>query len=220
MQGSGTSPPLPSFHSPTYLLPSSKRGIHLAMSKHTNNNQQETNPPWTFAPRAAYLQHDRPRAMKHFNLPRMKAPKNFPVNTIQAQRALTYIKATHGAAKFEEALMECFEATWQNQEDLGSPDVVRTVFARVFGSATELDAIMEASAQAEWKKALTDKTKEALERGAYGAPWFWVRNCRRGEEREGPFFGSDRFAFMWEFLGLGWRDVEVEHLGTGGGAKL
>jgi glutathione S-transferase kappa 1 len=34
----------------------------------------------------------------------------------------------------------------------------------------------------------------------------WVRN---GEGKEEPFFGSDRFAFMWTFLGVPFRDIEI-----------
>lgn len=45
-----------------------------------------------------------------------------------------------------------------------------------------------------------------LGKGAFGSPWFWVRN---GEGKEEPFFGSDRFHFMWEYLGLPWQDIEI-----------
>lgn len=48
--------------------------------------------------------------------------------------------------------------------------------------------------------------KKVLELGAFGAPWMWVKN---GEGKEEPFFGSDRCHFMWEFLKLPWRDIEV-----------
>ncbi len=58
----------------------------------------------------------------------------------------------------------------------------------------------------EWKDALSSNTKKVLDQGAFGAPWMWVRNH---EEKEEPFFGADRFHFMWEFLGLKWRDIEI-----------
>ena len=41
-----------------------------------------------------------------------------------------------------------------------------------------------------YKQRLNDNTKEALERGAFGCPWFWVCNSKGEEE---PFFGSDRY---------------------------
>lgn len=48
-----------------------------------------------------------------------------------------------------------------------------------------------------WKEELTAKTQEALERGAFGAPFFWVvRDDGRGKTvTEEPFFGSDRYVF-------------------------
>jgi hypothetical protein len=65
---------------------------------------------------------------------------------------------------------------------------------------------------------LTANTKEALDKGAFGVPWFWVRNA---EGKEEPFIGSDRFHFMWEFLGLPWQDIAILLKGTRPGkAKL
>lgn len=58
----------------------------------------------------------------------------------------------------------------------------------------------------EWKDKLSSNTKEALDQGAFGAPWMWVTNAEGVCE---PFFGSDRFHFMWEFLGLPKRDLEI-----------
>lgn len=50
-----------------------------------------------------------------------------------------------------------------------------------------------------WKEELTAKTQEALERGAFGAPFFWVvKTDTEGQGttvEEEPFFGSDRYVF-------------------------
>lgn len=48
---------------------------------------------------------------------------------------------------------------------------------------------MAAATTQEVKDLLTAATGEALERGAFGAPWLWVTD---GEGRGEPFFGSDR----------------------------
>lgn len=70
-----------------------------------------------------------------------------------------------------------------------------------------------------WKEALTAKTQEALDRGAFGAPFFWVVKTDDtdadvdvdgqgkvvGEE---PFFGSDRYVFIYlSFASMGRSDV-------------
>ena len=50
--------------------------------------------------------------------------------------------------------------------------------------------ILKAAGEKEWKDKLLANTQKALDLGAFGAPWFWVRN---GEGKEEPFFGSDRY---------------------------
>lgn len=77
---------------------------------------------------------------------------------------------------------------------------------------------MRKATEKEWKDRLTGNTKEALDQGAFGAPWMWVTNAKGVSE---PFFGSDRFHFMWEFLGLPWQDLAILPKGAKPGrAKL
>jgi glutathione S-transferase kappa 1 len=61
----------------------------------------------------------------------------------------------------------------------------------LFG-AKEVEEITAAAESQEWKDKLLANTQKALDLGAFGAPWFWVRNS---EGKEEPFFGSDRYAF-------------------------
>jgi len=72
--------------------------------------------------------------------------------------------------------------------------------------ADEVQVILAAGTDAEWKGKLTANTEKVLKLGAFGAPWFWVKNGKGVEE---PFFGSDRFHYMWEFLGLPWEDIRI-----------
>lgn len=71
----------------------------------------------------------------------------------------------------------------------------------------EVKDVLEAASRPHYKQALTDNTQRAIELGAFGAPFFWVRN-REGYEE--PFFGSDRFHFMWEYLGIPWSDIAIQ----------
>lgn len=73
-------------------------------------------------------------------------------------------------------------------------------------SALEVTSIMEASTQKEWKDKLLENTQKVLDQGAFGCPWFQVEN---GEGKVEPFFGSDRFHFMWEFLAVPWQDIKI-----------
>ncbi|KAL1835377.1 hypothetical protein VTK73DRAFT_5695 [Phialemonium thermophilum] len=88
-------------------------------------------------------------------------------------------------------------------------------------SAREVDAIMRAATSQEAKDQLRAATDEALRRGAFGCPWFWVTDATGHAE---AFFGSDRFHFMYKFLGLPFRDIALlppSEAGTHGGqAKL
>jgi hypothetical protein len=56
--------------------------------------------------------------------------------------------------------------------------------------ADEVQVILAAGTDAEWKGRLTANTEKVLKLGAFGAPWFWVKNGKGVEE---PFFGSDRY---------------------------
>jgi 2-hydroxychromene-2-carboxylate isomerase len=56
-------------------------------------------------------------------------------------------------------------------------------------SPEDVDRIMRATSSEEMKVLLKSTTQEALDRGAFGAPWFWVTNSAGDSE---PFFGSDR----------------------------
>lgn len=40
--------------------------------------------------------------------------------------------------------------------------------------------------------------------GAFGCPWFWVHDGKGNAE---PFFGSDRFHYMWDYLELPHQDL-------------
>ena len=98
---------------------------------------------------------------------------------------------------------------------LHSPNSSSTLF-----SQSEVSEIMAKATEQEWKAKLTANTTKALEQGAFGAPWMWVTRDDDGEEKGEPFFGSDRWHFLWEFLGVVWRDVEILPKAKGREIKL
>lgn len=77
---------------------------------------------------------------------------------------------------------------WIQGEDMSNSELLAKALSENF-SETEVKEILEATGKPEWKDKLTENTKRALDYGAFGAPWFWVRN-KEGQEE--PFFGSDR----------------------------
>lgn len=122
---------------------------------------------------------------------------------------MCYIKDHHPREKFEEAMRSLWVAIWQKDMDISQEPLLSAALETIF-TPEELKAILSATSAPEYKKKLLDNTQEALDLGAFGAPWFTVRNSK-GEES--PFFGSDRFHFMYQFLGLPMNDMEIQ-MGT------
>ncbi|KAK2745030.1 hypothetical protein FQN55_006387 [Onygenales sp. PD_40] len=163
-------------------------------------------PPWTNPAKAKYGQFDRQRAAKYFGIKDMTPPPFFPPLTILPQRVATYIKSKYPRARFEQTFLLYWTYMFYRHIDLSKPENVIALLQEEKYSAKEIETIMAAAQSAEGKQALTDRTKEALDRGAFGAPWFWVRNA---EGKEEPFFGSDRFHYMWQYLGIPFNDIEI-----------
>ncbi|KAF2709545.1 glutathione S-transferase kappa 1, partial [Pleomassaria siparia CBS 279.74] len=161
-------------------------------------------PPWTLPAKAKYSPFDSARAKKFFNAPNVKTPSFFPILSLLPQRALCFIKAQHPTLLIP-AFLSIFSEMWEQGIDVSKPDSLAKVLSKNF-SEQQVREILEGANIASYKQTLNDNTKEALDRGAFGCPWYWVKNWKGEEE---PFFGSDRFHFMWDYLGLPFRDVEL-----------
>lgn len=186
---------------------------------------QGNKPPWTLPAKATYGQYDRKRAERYFGHD-LKVPPFFPIVSLlvsfqrtfyiyniyvciksapwltisQPQRALTFIKKQYDNEKFETAFLHCFEDMWKEKQiDISVPANLSTTLSKVFTEA-QVQEILQAAADPKIKEELTKTTARVVnDLGAFGCPWFWVRN---GKGEQEPFFGSDRFHFMWEFLGI------------------
>ena len=97
--------------------------------------------------------------------------------------------------------------------DISDPKLLSSVLAKHF-SPDEVTEILEAAGTKEFKDMLAANVSRAVELGAFGAPFFSVTNA---EGKTEPFFGSDRFHFMWEFLGLRVEHLRIRKKGEGGG---
>ncbi|EMD65709.1 hypothetical protein COCSADRAFT_35747 [Bipolaris sorokiniana ND90Pr] len=161
-------------------------------------------PPWTLDAKAKYSKYDTKRAKEYFGVPELSVPPFFPITSLLPQRALCHVKEAH-AEHFVSIFLDIFTAMWKNQKDVSEPEVLAEVLQLRLEEDQVRDVLANASS-APFKQRLNDNTKEALDKGAFGCPWFSVRNSKGKEE---PFFGSDRFSYMWEFLGLPWKDVEL-----------
>lgn len=162
-------------------------------------------PPWTLPAKAQYSAFDGKRAQKYFGL-KFEVPDFFPILSLLPQRCLTYLKSER-LDKVEELFQSCFESLWLQHLDLAKPEHMLTTLLKVF-SKQEAEQILKASQAPEVKQALNDVTKHAFQDlGAFGCPWFWVHDGKGNAE---PFFGSDRFHYMWDYLEIPHRDLELQ----------
>jgi len=112
----------------------------------------------------------------------------------QPQRALCYIKSKFPSETFEKTWLVFFYSLWTPpQVNITVPASLRETLAKTgFFSSAEVEEILRAATEREWKDKLLANTQKVLDQGAFGAPWIWVRN---GDGKEEPFFGSDRYVF-------------------------
>ncbi|KAK4866957.1 hypothetical protein LT330_007698 [Penicillium expansum] len=180
-------------------------------------------PPWTLPAKAMYSKFDSERACKYFGVPQIQTPDFFPILSImvssslclqtispsltnQPQRCMIYIKSNFSREKYETTFLSLWEWMYYKGIDISKPERLAELLQSNEYSESEAKEILAAASSPEFKQALTANTQIALDKGAYGAPWFWVRNS---EGKEEPFFGSDRFAFMWMYLGLPFQDISI-----------
>ena len=139
-------------------------------------------PPISTPNKAAWMLKDVQEWARHLGLPPFQLPENFPINSLKANR-LALVAAEQGRiVPFSHA---AFRAAFAEGKDLADPQVLAEL-AR--GAELNPEQALAKAETQEIKDALSRNTDEALERGAFGAPTFFV-----GDEL---FFGNDRFMFV------------------------
>ncbi len=145
----------------------------------------ENRPPGTVAAKGRWMQADLERWAKRFNTPFQRNP-HFPMLTLRAQRAAAGLL---GAADFDPYLAAVFKAAWTEGKDIAKPDVFAEVVASAGLDASRILALSDDPANKDRLKVITN---EAVARGVFGAPTFFV-----GDEMH---FGQDRLDFVEEAL--------------------
>ncbi|KAF2208166.1 hypothetical protein CERZMDRAFT_49830 [Cercospora zeae-maydis SCOH1-5] len=184
-------------------------------------------PPWTLPAKAAMSTFDNGRAKKYFKVPepeRMSPPSFFPIMSLLPMRAMLFIREelcdvegnVDDREKYERAFGELWDMLWREHLDISKPEVLQMCLGRHLGKEAAERAV-KAAKEEKWKKMLTEETGKLVAKGAFGAPWFTVRNAEGVEE---PFFGSDRFAYMYQFLNVPFRNIEILPPGGEKDAKL
>ncbi|KAF1984293.1 putative DSBA family oxidoreductase [Aulographum hederae CBS 113979] len=161
-------------------------------------------PPWKLPAKAAYSPFDNKRAQKYFGV-EISTPDFFPILSLLPQRCMTYVKENFPVERYEAIFKELWISMWEQGNDISKPEKMAATLSRHFGSS-EVKQIMDGANSPQFKQKLNDSTKRALDAGAFGCPWFEVTDGRGVKE---PFFGSDRFHYMWQYLDLPWTDISI-----------
>lgn len=128
-----------------------------------------------------YSRHDMQRFARRYGVTLTMNP-HFPVNTLMCMRLAT---AALDTDQNDTLLRALFEGLWRQERDLSDPEVLGRTLAEAGLDASDWAARAQTPAV---KDALKATTEEAVARGVFGAPTFFV-----GEEM---FFGQDRLDFV------------------------
>jgi 2-hydroxychromene-2-carboxylate isomerase len=134
------------------------------------------------------------RFLRRHNITKFKMNPFFPVNTLALMRGAV-------AAQFEGVFEPYFRAAynhmWVEPKKMDDPAVFREAF---LASGLDIDGIVARSQQDDVKKKLIENTNNAVARGTFGSPTFFV-----GDE---IYFGKDSL-----------RDVEEEIIAQRSGVQ-
>jgi 2-hydroxychromene-2-carboxylate isomerase len=152
-----------------------------AVFKTTGNTSPINNPT-----KAPYVVLDATRWAEHYGVP-LKVSQYFPFLSVKALRlAIVAEKSNRHVALAKLA----FRAAWADEKDMNDVGVLRAIAADAGLDADRALAEIDAP---DVKDALRKNTDEALARGVFGAPAFFV-----GDEL---FWGNDRLLFVEKALG-------------------
>jgi 2-hydroxychromene-2-carboxylate isomerase len=141
--------------------------------------------PALLAAKSKWMDGDLKAFARRYGVPYERNPW-FPVNTMMLMRGAIAMQKENRLAPYADAI---FRAMWVEPQNMNDPQVVGAVLAK---AGFEPKAMLAAIEDQSVKDALRANTEEAVSRGAFGAPTFFV-----GDKM---FFGQDRLDFVEEAL--------------------
>lgn len=121
-----------------------------------------------------YMFQDLKRLFAYHGTP-FRFPSVFPTNSLTAMRVLT----AADPAQVPALALAIFNAYWAEDRNIADPDVLRALVG---------EELLARAADEAVKEALKATTEEAAQRGAFGAPTFFI-----GDDM---YFGEDRIWLM------------------------
>ena len=127
------------------------------------------------------------RWAEYYQIPMQMNP-HFPMNTLTLMRILTGIQLLH-LEKFEQVLKLLFDAMFGTPQNLNEPTVLAEVLKPSGFSVEDIMSMVQSDVV---KQKLITETEQAILRGIFGAPTFFV-----GDEM---YWGQDRLHFVEQAL--------------------
>jgi 2-hydroxychromene-2-carboxylate isomerase len=144
--------------------------------------------PITVPAKGRYMGVELHRWARRYGVP-FAANKFFPINTMRLMRGAVAAQHAECFAEYHRAIYPAF---WVDGANLGEPEVIGAVLDK---AGLNADLILARIEEPDVKEQLRLNTEEAVRRGVFGAPTFFV-----GEEM---FWGNDRLIFVEEALTQG-----------------
>ena len=137
--------------------------------------------PVEVAPKGRWMFTDMQRYAARYGVPFEMNPY-FIVNTLSVMRGAVYALREGFILPYNEAM---FRAMWVDGRNLGDPAVVVDLLTE---AGLDAEAIVAGAQDPQVKRELMDRTNEAVVRGIFGAPSFFVGNDL--------YFGQDRLDWV------------------------
>ena len=137
--------------------------------------------------KGAYSILDMQRWAEYYQIPMQMNP-HFPMNTLTLMRILTGVQLLY-LEKFEQVLKLLFDAMFGTPQNLNEPTVLAEVLEPSGFSVEDIMSMVQSEVV---KQKLITETEQAIQRGIFGAPTFFV-----GDEM---YWGQDRLHFVEQAL--------------------
>jgi 2-hydroxychromene-2-carboxylate isomerase len=143
--------------------------------------------PMEVAAKGRYMVEDLQRFARRYGVPFQPNP-HFPINTLTLMRGATGLQM-RDPDRMPAYVDAVFHAIWVEEQNMGDPATVGAVLQQAGIDPQQLLAL---AGEAEVKERLKSVTQEAVTRGVFGAPTFFVDGHL--------YWGQDRLDFVKEAL--------------------
>ena len=126
------------------------------------------------------------RFIKQHKLVKYKFNSHFPQNTVQVQRGAL---AAQELGIFDRYIEVILRAMWEEDKNLSDLDVLQDT---LINNKLDAEAIIKIVTSQECKDKLIKNTREAVDRGAFGVPTFFIDDQ--------IFFGKDHLHQLEEYI--------------------